>query len=81
MSSVQSDVPVPPACCQLTHATTSTAQTRTIYTEVISKICRYLLHPSVMDPIKECLQPFKREVSPDSAVIDCAPSPPTFLPS
>jgi hypothetical protein len=50
-------------------------KTRTIYTEVISKICRYLLHPFVIDPIKECLQPFKSEVSP---IIDCAPSPPSI---
>ncbi|KAG6376012.1 hypothetical protein JVT61DRAFT_2897 [Boletus reticuloceps] len=35
---------------------------RTIYDEVISKICKYLAHPSVIDPIKQCIQPFKLEI-------------------
>lgn len=35
---------------------------RTIYDEVIAKICRWLVHPTLIDPIKACLQPFMPEV-------------------
>lgn len=54
--------PPPPFKRSLTHSNTIT---RVIYEEVISKLCNYVLHPSVLDPIKECLQPFKREVIPN----------------
>ncbi|KAF8427113.1 hypothetical protein L210DRAFT_865517 [Boletus edulis BED1] len=37
----------------------------TVYTEVIAKVCKRLAHPTVIDPIKECIQPFKREVIPN----------------
>ncbi|KAF8121160.1 hypothetical protein EV363DRAFT_1302449 [Boletus edulis] len=37
----------------------------TIYDEVVSQICKSLAHPTVIDPIKRCLQPFKPQVIPN----------------
>ncbi|KAF8119387.1 hypothetical protein EV363DRAFT_1199073, partial [Boletus edulis] len=38
---------------------------RTIYTEILAQVCKRLSHPTVIDPIKHCIQPFKQEVIPN----------------